>query len=293
MVGRLRENRDAVSPVYRVLILAVVAAVAIGLYAGLFVQRAPTPPTPFVVERGDTVEVAYIGTFADTGRVFDTSYNRVANDNVTYSKAASFRWRLVWTNLTFTVGSPTGTIKGFDEGIRGMSAGDTRRIVVPPEADYGFRDPTMLRERPLLEEVPAREVMNMSAFNVRFLTPAQNDQIVTEPFWKWNVTVKVTNNIVTITHSPSIGEGLRPYAAWGAVVEGIDDSANDGTGIIYVRHLLQPADAETTFARDQFSKEFTLLLVDLERGVYVVNYNQEVVDRTLVFDVTLSGIVRR
>ncbi len=292
MARRLRDTRDAVSPLYRVLILAVASAIAIGAYLQFFVARPPTVGRPFGAEVGDIVEVAYIGTFADTGRVFDTSYRRVAEDNVTFPKAASFEWRGAWSNFSFTVGSPTGAVPGFDEGVRGMVAGETRRIVAPPEKAYGRLDTSKVFERPLLQEVPAREVMNTSAFNVRFRTPAQNDQVVTDPFWKWNVTVKVTNNIVTITHSPSIGERLRPYGAWDVVVESIDDSARGGMGIIYVRHLLRPDDAGNVLGREEFGT-FTVLSVDLERGIYIANYNREVVGRTLVFDVALSGFVRR
>jgi FKBP-type peptidyl-prolyl cis-trans isomerase len=36
----------------------------------------------------------------------------------------------------FTVGDPKGAIKGLDEGIRGMRAGGTRRILVPPVLAY-------------------------------------------------------------------------------------------------------------------------------------------------------------
>jgi len=291
MARRLRDARDALSPLYQILIGAVVAAVLVGLYVGLFLQR----PAPFIpqqaVETGDTVAIAYVGTFADSGKVFDTTYVRVAEDNVSYPKAASFQWRVVWSDFTFQVGSGSA-IQGFDEGVRGMRVGESRRLVVPPEKGYGPLDSTLVFERPLLQEVIARETMNVTQFNARFLTVAQNGQVVMDPFWKWNVTVALTNNIVTITHSPSMRQGLQPYGAWDAVVESIDDSARSGLGIIYVRHLLRPEDAGTIKAVDS-GKEFYVMSVDLEEGTYVANYNREVVGETLQFEITLVSITRR
>ena len=36
----------------------------------------------------------------------------------------------------FTVGDPVGAIHGLDEGIRGMKAGGSRRILIPPALAY-------------------------------------------------------------------------------------------------------------------------------------------------------------
>src|SRR3972149_3748650 len=115
MARRLRDARDALSPLYQILIGAVVAAVLVGLYVGLFLQR----PAPFIpqqaVETGDTVAIAYVGTFADSGKVFDTTYVRVAEDNVSYPKAAAFQWRGGGAGFTFP-GGAGGAIPGGDEG---------------------------------------------------------------------------------------------------------------------------------------------------------------------------------
>jgi len=55
----------------------------------------------------------------------------------------------VWSDFTFQVGSGSA-IQGFDEGVRGMRVGESRRLVVPPEKGYGPLDSTLVFERPLL-----------------------------------------------------------------------------------------------------------------------------------------------
>lgn len=64
---------------------------------------------------GDTVSVHYTGTLPN-GEVFDSSQGHEP--------------------LSFTVGSGQ-VIAGFDEGVRGMSPGETRRIEIAPENAYG------------------------------------------------------------------------------------------------------------------------------------------------------------
>ena len=58
-------------------------------------------------ERGDTVDMAYVGSLQADGTVFD--------------KAKSF---------TFTLGAGD-VIKGWDIGVAGMQEGEKRRLVVP------------------------------------------------------------------------------------------------------------------------------------------------------------------
>ncbi|TLZ70859.1 MAG: hypothetical protein E6K10_06795 [Methanobacteriota archaeon] len=172
MARHLREDSTGLSPVWQILAVVVVTGALIGAFYYFYVQHPPPAGGPRRVEPWDTAEIGYVGTFADDGRVFDTAYARVARDNVSYPKAASFSWRAQWTNFSFDVGcadltpaeqqikSCTAAIKGFDQGVRGMAVGDTKRIVVPPELGYGASDPSKIFERPLLQEVPARVVMN-------------------------------------------------------------------------------------------------------------------------------------
>jgi FKBP-type peptidyl-prolyl cis-trans isomerase 2 len=291
MVRTLRRDPDGLSTIGQIIAMLVVIAVLVGLFLLLYVQRPPPAGAPRRIEAGDIVAVGYTGTFADTGRVFDTSFRRVGEDNVSYPKAASFTWRAAWNSLVITPVGAGKVIKGFDEGIIGLAVGESKRIVVPPEKGYGSPDPARIFERPLLQEVPARVVMNETAFSDKYGTTAADGLIVRDPFWGWNATASVSNHVVTVTNSPFLEERVRPYGAWDARVTAIDDAANEGTGIVYVRHALTADDAGNIRARDG-PQEFFVSSVDPVRDVYVANYNPEVVGRTLIFDVTVESITR-
>lgn len=71
------------------------------------------------VKPNDTVTVHYTGAVAATGVVFQSSYDR--GEPVTFSL--------------------NGVIKGWTDGVPGMKAGGTRRLLIPADQAYGANPP--------------------------------------------------------------------------------------------------------------------------------------------------------
>ena len=79
------------------------------------------------VQSGDTIKIHYHGRLSD-GSTFDSSAGR--------------------SPLEFTVGSGS-VIKGFDDGVQGMSVGEKKTIEIPFLHAYGPEDPSMIIEFPV------------------------------------------------------------------------------------------------------------------------------------------------
>jgi peptidylprolyl isomerase len=79
------------------------------------------------VANGHNVKVHYIGTLAD-GTEFDNSKVR-------------------GQTLDFQVGA-SQLIRGFNDALLGMTEGQTKKVIIPPEQGYGDRDPEALKTVP-------------------------------------------------------------------------------------------------------------------------------------------------
>lgn len=82
-------------------------------------------------KKGDSVKIHYTGTLND-GSVFDSSTGRAP--------------------LAFRLGSGQ-VIPGFDEAVLGMSKGESKTVVIPPEKAYGTRNEDLVISVPR-EHVP-------------------------------------------------------------------------------------------------------------------------------------------
>ena len=103
-------------------ILCVLALFLVTL--GCSASGTPSPSAAVdVAQDGDIVAVHYTGTL-DSGEVFDSSEGQ--------------------DPLILTVGSGQ-VISGFDEAVRGLRVGETKRVIIPPEEAYGeYSDELML-----------------------------------------------------------------------------------------------------------------------------------------------------
>ncbi len=269
------------------LALVVAVAVVVGAY---YVLITPGPITaPQRAQQGDTVYINYIGYFPNDNLVFDTSIQSVAVDNATYPKAYSFSIRSSYSPLQFTIGDGT-VVTGFDQGVRGLSVGQTTTITVPQNLGYGPANPSLIFVYNLTQTIPVRVTMNETEFQSVYGQAAVSGTNVTDPVYGWSATVSILNGLVTVTNSPYPGEVVRPYGAWDATVLGIDDAANGGTGAITIQNRLDPTMVDKIGAKAPNGQTFYLSAVDPIAGKYTLNYNKQVVGRTLVFQITLTKL---
>jgi FKBP-type peptidyl-prolyl cis-trans isomerase 2 len=284
MVRPLARDDSALSDWIVLVALIITVAVVLGAYYVVFAPSPPARAKP--AQLGDTVYIDYIGYFQTDNLVFDTSIKSVAQDNASYPKAVSFSWHATYTSLQFTIGDGS-TIRGFDAGVRGLAQGQTTTIAMPPDQGYGAADPSKIHSYPLVQTFPIRVTMNQSAFASYYGEGAVSATNVTDPIYGWSATVAILNGLVVVTNSPYPSEAIHPYGLWPATVLSVDDAAHNGTGLITIQNRLDPALVDRIGGDAPSAGTFYLSAVDLAAGTYTLDFNKQVVGRTLVFQVTL------
>lgn len=299
----MKDARALTSTVLIVLVAILMvsaSSVAVLLYTG---SQSEQGPTAEIVGNGNTVRVDYIGRLAD-GRVFDTSLWDVANNSALYPKSLTFtlRSQSSYAPLEFTVGSGA-MITGFDQGVLGMSVGETKVITVPPSEGYGEMNASLLFTMPLLVLAPVYDITNFTVFYEVYSEVPKKDMVVQDPLYGWDILVVDANSdsdTVLLMNKPLVGQKFAiygepdssPSSGWYVEVVYIDSSADGGNGVIEIRNLLTNDDAGMVEGVDTISgSTFYIDMVDESAGIFRMNYNNELLGKTLYFTVTLVEIV--
>lgn len=257
---------------------------------------------PLTVMEGDRVTVDYVGRFLN-GQVFDTSIRAIA-DNPLIPKSPGFEPKGVYEPLTFVVGAGE-MIEGFEEGVIGMRVGEVRNITVPPEKGYGLPDPGLILWIPTTESLPLFVELTVEQFRENFSgEDPVVDALYTHPFWGWPCkVVRLEGEKVTYQNMPRLGETYRVFP-WNSTVEKISTENNR----IMLRHSTKEITGVIRIPLEHFhyynttyykyvnsatdKKKVEQAFVKVEGGRIKVDFNKEVVGKTLVFEVHMLKIER-
>ncbi|HEQ78678.1 MAG TPA: FKBP-type peptidyl-prolyl cis-trans isomerase [Euryarchaeota archaeon] len=296
---RISEDKKAMGKATLALLIVGVLLVTGVAYAGysFYSDDKDKKDEVKVVEEGDRVECDYIGAFTD-GRVFDTSLLDVAHDNVNYPKALQFSLRADhgYVPYSFTVGSGT-TIEGWQDAVMGMSVGQTKVVRIEPAKAYGESNPDLILKGSLTVDVPLYSTLDLMVFQEQFygVAPTVGGSFY-HPAWKWycEVTdVQKESGTITFKNMPDLNGIYTIYEKvnWQVRITNIDQTAGIG-GKITVKHLLSNEDANNIMIQEADGSQFIVTEVNEEAGTYTMDYNREVVGKTLVFKITITDIVK-
>ena len=96
------------------------------------------------IENGDFIRLEFTGKIKETGDVFDTTNEEVANE------AGIFVEKKEYGPIPIIVGG-NHLLKAIDEAVIGMNAGESKDIEVSPEDGFGERNPDLIQLIPMKE----------------------------------------------------------------------------------------------------------------------------------------------
>jgi len=271
---------------------------------------------------GDHIEVNYTGRFTN-GTVFDTNIESVANDNST-PKSYSFS-HSSYTPLMFTVGSDE-KIDGFGENmpdmsdemiqyfngcLLNMSKGGKKNITFTAENGYEIHEDLFIKINKT-QSIPLYETISSQRFHELYPGEILNETVSFKHyFWGWNATIEwIDGDNVTIRNNPENDSMINVFG-WNSTIIEIDNSYNGGEGRILLQH--NPAGnitigkEKTKFLMiDNGALNYVVSQINIgnssvsdigivsrvDTGTFTIDYNPEVVGKTLIFEVTIISISR-
>jgi len=282
--------------------ILVIAVVVIGLSTGgvlaarefYFKEEAEEK---IRAEEGDIVEIHYVGRLRDDRlyegrRIFDTSYEDIPGVRDPRFTLTYNHERERGDPFEFTLGE--GVIDGWNENVRGMREGESKRFSVPPEKGYGDADEDLIFQIKRAESIPVHERMDREEFTERYGEPRLN-MVVEDHFWRWDkIVTSIDQERVRLRNEPELGEIYRPTGerGWDVEVISIDSTARGGDGEIEVKHTVHEPLIDNELL-SLYDEKF----VNLGEGILIpdgdritLDFNDEVNGKTLYFEVKVLNI---
>ncbi|MCK5561067.1 MAG: hypothetical protein KAJ51_10755, partial [Thermoplasmata archaeon] len=195
--------------------------------------------------------------------------------------------------------------EGFYYGIMGMKIGETRTIFVDADEGASQFNKSLVKTIPLNDILPMYESINKFSFESEypFESPLQEGQTFSHIYWGWTIEIEEINedNII-IKHDPVYGSNLDLFP-WNATV--IEVSSAEST--ITIQHrptddLVQTViDAEALMKYNESYQDITPaqagqpqpplpgIIISVDDGI-VIDFNQEIAGKELIFEVTILEI---
>jgi len=265
------------------------------------------------VREGDTVYVHYTGwlkderVYGDELVMFDTSRQSKVDDS-TIPRIATFDNYTRSEPLRLVVGAGS-VIEGWEKRIKGMHIDDDARWTLPASEAYTPYLDELLVNLSTVESVPMREVLTRNEFVSYYpqVTP-YSTLVLKHYFWTWDVVVEAENDeTVTFAHIPTNNTRYTSEYGWESEVISINPTGNDGKGVIKAKHYaevgmtVQNVDVQgnipgledllTTQRKQQQSSEYGVV-VETEADTIVLDFNNEVYGKTLIFDIEIVDITK-
>jgi FKBP-type peptidyl-prolyl cis-trans isomerase 2 len=263
---------------------------------------------------GDNVSVDYIGSLKDTGKIFDTSIQSVAEANNLSMPGRQYK------PLNFTIGK--GMIEGFSEGVIGMKVGQNKKIEVSPEKGYPV-NPDLIQSYPIIQELPTTRNIpkdveitipqfERSFGSISNHTVGENLKI---PDSNFNLTIKKLTPNVSLTYNLKVGYVISQTGApWNETVVKIDSKNITIQPIVKKNEIIQFQDvpwkttvidlsADTITLRHNAIPETTIDMpnmfgqmvptkISFNETSIIMDQNSELAGKTLIFNVTLRSIYK-
>ncbi|MEA2055141.1 MAG: FKBP-type peptidyl-prolyl cis-trans isomerase [Candidatus Thermoplasmatota archaeon] len=291
----------------RPVILAIVILVAIAAAAGgYYGYELWKEKQPLKVEKGDFVEIYYIGYF-ENGSIFDSSFS---DENIT--KDTPFNESMGLAPLRAYIGDgvpssyPEGwgagnynVIEGLWEGMLKMKEGDEKKLSIRPEKAYGlpvqegitfFSDFTGVRLNFMIIDINSTNgtisLKWMPEIGEKFTMPMYwADGYIEYPYWIWENATEVisfNNTTATIKTTPNKMDDLTLFPFWENATEA---SFND----ISVSLTTNPeiGSSFTYYGYTYNVEDVTEDKINISIVYGNETYYQEV-DKTVVFNRTLN-----